>query len=107
MRTVVGAMSGYCEIDSVKIASRPASMIVIAMTQAKIGRRMKNLAIGYSCAAETVTMRACGDYFAAGFCASPAAGCSAGTTTPVSLIFIGTGFTGMPEVIDCRPLTIS
>src|SRR5215470_12977242 len=46
MRTVVGAMSGYCEIDSVKIASKPASMIVIAMTQAKIGRRMKNLAIG-------------------------------------------------------------
>lgn len=83
-------------------------MMVIAMTRAKIGRRMKNLAIGCSCAAETVTMRGCSDYyFAAGFCASPAAGCSAGTTTPLSLIFIGTGFTGMPEVIDCRPLTIS
>jgi hypothetical protein len=56
---------------------------------------------------ETVTMRGFSDYFAAGFCASPAAGCSAGTTTPLSLIFIGTGFTGMPEVIDCRPLTIN
>ena len=36
-----GAIGGYCETGKVLIASRPASMIMMAMTQAKIGRLMK------------------------------------------------------------------
>src|SRR5437588_11584922 len=39
-------MGGYCSIGSEKIESPPASMIRRAMTIAKIGRSMKNLAIG-------------------------------------------------------------
>ena len=38
-----GAIGGYWETGSVLIASRPASMIMMAITQAKIGRFMKNL----------------------------------------------------------------
>ena len=41
MRTVVGAICGYCEIASVLSANTPASMMTMAMTQAKIGRSMK------------------------------------------------------------------
>ena len=37
-----GAIGGYCETGRVLIASRPASMIMMAITQAKIGRLMKN-----------------------------------------------------------------
>ena len=36
-----GAMSGYCATGSERIAPMPASMITIAITQAKIGRSMK------------------------------------------------------------------
>ena len=36
-----GAMAGYCATGSVAIASAPASMMTIAMTQAKTGRSMK------------------------------------------------------------------
>ena len=36
-----GAMAGYCATGSVVIASVPASMMTIAMTQAKTGRSMK------------------------------------------------------------------
>src|ERR671925_382559 len=38
-------MSGYCSIGSAKIESAPASMMRSAMTIAKIGRSMKNLAM--------------------------------------------------------------
>ncbi len=41
MLTVVGAICGYCEIDNVKIESAPASMMTMAITQAKIGLSMK------------------------------------------------------------------
>ena len=34
-------MSGYCSIGSALIAPMPASMMMIASTQAKIGRSMK------------------------------------------------------------------
>src|SRR5512145_2112190 len=37
-----GAMGGYWETGSVLMAKRPASMIMMAMTQAKMGRLMKN-----------------------------------------------------------------
>ncbi len=40
--TVGGAMSGYCAIGSVFNATSPASIRMIAITLAKIGRRMKN-----------------------------------------------------------------
>ena len=38
-----GAIGGYWETGRVLIASRPASMTMMAITQAKIGRLMKNL----------------------------------------------------------------
>ena len=41
MLIVGGAMAGYCATGSVAIASAPASMMTIAMTQAKTGRSMK------------------------------------------------------------------
>ena len=44
-----GAIVGYCSTGSVKIDSAPATMIRIAMTIAKIGRSMKNFAIGRPC----------------------------------------------------------
>ena len=37
----VGATSGYCATGSEMIAPMPASMMMIAITQAKIGRSMK------------------------------------------------------------------
>jgi hypothetical protein len=40
-----GAMVGYCSTGSCVIDSAPASMITIAITMAKIGRSMKNLAM--------------------------------------------------------------
>src|SRR5262245_14262576 len=40
--TVGGAMSGYCAIGSVKLATRPAMTMMIAMTPASTGRSMKN-----------------------------------------------------------------
>ena len=41
-----GAMGGYCETGSVLIDRTPASMIMMAMTQAKIGRLMKKRGMG-------------------------------------------------------------
>src|SRR5882762_7120384 len=40
-----GAIGGYCSIGSVKTDKAPATMIRMAMTIAKIGRSMKNLAM--------------------------------------------------------------
>src|SRR3546814_19697539 len=45
MRTVVGAISGYCDMERVEIANAPPSMMMIAITQANTGLRMKNLSI--------------------------------------------------------------
>ncbi len=42
--TTGGAMAGYWDTGSSKMASAPASMMMIAMTHAKMGRSMKNLA---------------------------------------------------------------
>ena len=39
--TVGGAMSGYCATGSTCDAISPAMVMMIAMTAAKIGRRMK------------------------------------------------------------------
>src|SRR5450759_1850520 len=41
-----GAIGGYWEIGSFTIARAPASIMAIAMTQAKTGRERKNLDIG-------------------------------------------------------------
>jgi hypothetical protein len=43
---VGGAIAGYCETGSARIDSTPASMMVIAITHAKIGRSMKYLDTG-------------------------------------------------------------
>ncbi len=48
MRTVVGAICGYCEMDSELRASKPPSMMTIAITQAKLGRLMKKFDMVYS-----------------------------------------------------------
>src|SRR5512143_2364793 len=40
-----GAIGGYCETGSVFIARRPASITMMAITQAKIGLFMKNRGI--------------------------------------------------------------
>jgi hypothetical protein len=37
-----GAMAGYCETGNVLIARTPASIMIIAITQAKMGRLIKN-----------------------------------------------------------------
>ncbi len=42
MLTEGGAMRGYCEIGSVRIARIPIPMMMIEITQAKTGRSMKN-----------------------------------------------------------------
>src|SRR4029079_11030325 len=42
MTTVGGALSGYCATGSTCDAINPASVMMIAMTPAKIGRLMKN-----------------------------------------------------------------
>ena len=42
MVTVGGAISGYCAMGSTFNATRPARTRMIAITDAKIGRRMKN-----------------------------------------------------------------
>src|ERR1700704_6082698 len=42
MTTVGGAISGYCATGSTCDAIKPASVMMIAMTAAKIGRLMKN-----------------------------------------------------------------
>ena len=53
-----GAIGGYWETGSVLIASRPASMIMMAITQAKIGRLMKNL--GMECLLYFFAAAGCG-----------------------------------------------
>jgi hypothetical protein len=40
--TVGGAISGYCETGSANADTRPAIVMMIASTLAKIGRSMKN-----------------------------------------------------------------
>jgi hypothetical protein len=40
-----GAIGGYCETGSVLMDSRPASMIMMAITHAKMGRLMKKVGI--------------------------------------------------------------
>jgi len=40
-----GAMVGYCSTGSVNIDAPPASIRMMAITQAKIGRSMKNFAM--------------------------------------------------------------
>src|SRR5690554_4699579 len=40
-----GAMAGYCDTGSFRMDSAPASMMTMAMTHAKMGRSMKNLAM--------------------------------------------------------------
>ena len=45
MTTAGGAMAGYCETGRRRIDSAPASMMTMAMTQAKIGRSMKKRAM--------------------------------------------------------------
>ena len=42
METEGGAIDGYWAIGRVRIDRAPASMTTMAMTQAKIGRSMKN-----------------------------------------------------------------
>jgi len=44
-----GAMAGYCAMGSERIASAPATMRMMAITQAKIVRLMKNLDMMKSC----------------------------------------------------------
>src|SRR5690606_38465221 len=44
-RTERGAMVGYCCTGSCTNDSTPASIMIMAITQAKIGRSIKNLAI--------------------------------------------------------------
>ena len=39
-------MLGYCAMGRLVMASAPANMMMMAMTQAKTGRSMKNLDIG-------------------------------------------------------------
>src|SRR5262244_2759986 len=52
-----GAMLGYCDMGSVRMASAPASMTTMANTQANIGRSMKKLTMAgtYSAAVGDVT----------------------------------------------------
>jgi len=45
MVTAVGAIFGYCDMGRLTMDKMPASMMMMAMTQAKTGRSMKNLAI--------------------------------------------------------------
>src|SRR6267378_809426 len=45
MVTVGAAIAGYCATGSDRMASTPASIRTMAMTNAKIGRSMKNLAM--------------------------------------------------------------
>jgi hypothetical protein len=42
-----GTMSGYCAVGSVSIETTPTMTVRMAMTIAKIGRRMKNLDMRY------------------------------------------------------------
>ena len=49
MVTRGGAISGYCSKGSVLIDKAPASMMTMAMTQAKMGRLMKNCAMAVPC----------------------------------------------------------
>ena len=51
-------MSGNCAIGSVRIATRPASTVTIAMTMATMGRLMKNLDMAYSLTEGTRTASA-------------------------------------------------
>ncbi len=40
-------MSGYCEIGSVNNETKPTTTVIMAMTMATMGRRMKNFDIRY------------------------------------------------------------
>src|SRR5512135_3728452 len=72
-----GAIGGYWETGSVLIASKPANMIIMAITIAKIGRFMKNL--GMKCLL----------YFFAAACGAPAG-------VPSVLLPNGKALTGVP-----------
>ena len=79
MEIAGGAMLGYCAIGSVVMASAPASMITMAITQAKMGRSMKKL----TTCAPPIGLRRCGRLTAAAgvlFGVAPPADTSCGFT---------------------------
>src|SRR5512133_648804 len=95
-----GATGGYWAIGNCVMATPPITMMKRAITQAKIGRSMKNRAMGrapYDFAAEAEAAAEAGALAAAGAGAVPGAG--AGCQ--------GTGFTGAPGRSFWKPSTIT
>ncbi len=104
MVTVGGAIGGYCEIGNCRIEIAPASMTMMAMTQAKIGRSMKNLGIMV--------------YFFSSLGFAPGAGGAPGPAAPGLPAAAGAAMSGAPGVQGigltvapgrtfCKPLTIT
>ena len=52
-----GATGGYCAIGSWVMATEPSTMMKSAITQAKIGRSIKNLAMAVGLISEPLTRR--------------------------------------------------
>ena len=93
-----GATGGYCEIGSCVIATPPITMMNSAITHAKIGRSMKNLAM------RARSFRAWRPAAAGGRRSGGGAGAAAAGACH------GTGFTGVPGGIICsfwKPSTIT
>ena len=94
-----GATGGYCEIGSCVIATAPITMTNSAITHAKIGRSMKNLAMPVELLIRTWRRWRQRRPAAAGLAVpAGAGGCQ------------GTGFTGVPGGIICsfwKPSTIT
>src|SRR6218665_1842350 len=92
-----GATGGYCEIGSWVIETAPITMMNSAITQAKIGRSMKNLAMDACLASYCLGAAAGAAAEAAGAGAWPA-GCQ------------GTALTGVPGGSICsfwKPSTMT
>ena len=88
-----GATDGYCDTGSLVIDTAPSTMMNKAITHAKMGRSIKNLAMGlapYFCSALAA---------AAGALAAGAAAAGAAAALPGACH--GTAFTGVPGGIIC------
>src|ERR1700691_3699112 len=100
-----GAMVGYCAIGSVKIDAMPASIKMMAITHAKIGRSIKNFAMKQAPCyyAPDAAEAACADFAPLAAGAASAVASEAGVPGRCA----GTVLTSMPGRTLSVPCTIT
>src|SRR6266404_7859515 len=100
-------MVGYCSIGIERIESPPASMTRMAMTIAKIGRSMKNLAMAGVLTYFALERTATGDAFGASAAATRGALIGGDGAAAAVAVCASTAFTNVPGFTFCPPATMT